>query len=85
MVTQFTSIWVFDNENEMEEYYQELYNDPDFTFLGGFDSIQDIYDELKYQGLTEELISQLTINRYGAVLEILESPNNQYYAFIGAR
>lgn len=69
----------------MEEHYNELQNNPDFTYLGGFDLIQDIYSELEYQGLTDKQITQLTNNRYGDVLETLECPNNQYYAFLGAR
>jgi len=82
---QGTSIWFFDNENEMEERYNELENNPDFSFLGGFDSIQDIYEELEYQGFSDKEVTQLTHNQYGNVLDILECPNNQYYAFVGAR
>ena len=84
MTKHNTVTWFYDDEQEMEEHYTELHNNPDFTYLGGFDLIQDIYSELEYQGLTDKEITQLTNNRYGNVLEILECPNSQYHAFIGA-
>lgn len=81
----YTATWFYDNEQEFEEAYMELQNNPDFTHLGGFDMVQDIYEELNYQGFSDDEITQLTNNRYGNCLEILEEPNNQYQAFIGAR
>lgn len=71
MTKHNTATWFYDDEQEMEEHYNELNNNPDFLFLGGFDLIQHIYDELEYQGLAEDFITQLTNNRYGDVLEIL--------------
>ena len=82
---QGTGINFFDTVEEMEETYRELETNPDFSFLGGFDMVQDIYEELEYQGFKDEEITQLTHNRHGNVLEILECANDQYYAFIGAR
>ena len=82
---QGAGIWFLDTEEELEETYNELENNPDFSYLGGFDMIQDIYEELEYQGFSEAEITQLTHNRYGKCLEILECPNNQYHAFIGDR
>lgn len=85
MTTLHTAILFYDSEDEFEEAYIELYHNPDFTYLGGFDMIQDIYDELNDQGFSDDEITQLTNNRYGNCLDILEAPNNQYQAFIGAR
>lgn len=65
------------------EYSTELYNNPDFTCLGWFDSLNELQDELRYQGLSLELIKELNLNRYGNVLEVLKY-NGQYLAFIGA-
>lgn len=85
MMNKHTAIYFFDTTEEFEETYTELENNPDFSYIGGFDMIEDIYEELEYQGLLEAEITQLTHNRYGNCLEILECPNNQYHAFIGAR
>lgn len=85
MTEQTTSTYFHDTIEEMEKQYNELINNSDFSYLGGFDLIQDIYEELECQGFSDKEVTQLTNNQYGNVLEILECPNNQYHAFIGAR
>lgn len=85
MKKQDTITWYYDNEDEFEEAIHELESNPDFHFIDSYDLIQDIYDELNYQGLTDHEIEQLLDNRYGNCIEILKSANSQYYVYIGAR
>lgn len=79
-----TGINYCDTEEEYEDKINELSDNPDFIFLGYFDSIQSIYEDLDYQGITEEEAQQMSHNRYGACLEILEYASD-YCAFIGIR
>lgn len=79
-----TAVWLCDSEQELEQEMEELDTNPDFTYLGRYDSINEIYEELGYQGFTDEQIEQMTKNRYGNCLEILEYASN-YTAYIGAR
>lgn len=78
-----TTINKFDTREEMEQLFDELEENPDFTYLGHYDMIQDIYEELNYQGFTDEQIDNLCKARYGNVIEILEYAS-YYDVFIGA-
>ena len=81
-----TTIYNVDTEQELQEVYEELENNTDFTMLGYYDMIQDIYEELNYQGFNDEEIEQFTKNQYGTCLEILHLiGSNEYIAFIGTR
>jgi hypothetical protein len=73
-----------DTEEEFYGLCDELEGNPDFTSLGAYTSIQSIYEELNYQGFTDEQIEQFTHNRYGTCLEIVEYASD-YEAFIGTR
>lgn len=77
-------VWFMDTYDEFLEASNELHSNPDFTCLDWFDSLNDIEDELEYQGLTLKQIGELNRARYGNVIEVLEY-NSQYEAFIGAR
>lgn len=76
--------WFCDTEEEFNEHIQELENNPDFTFFGGYDMIQDVEDEFLYQGFSVDEFIQLTNNRYGSVIEILEF-EDKYTVYVGAR
>lgn len=76
--------WFCDTEEEFNEHIKELENNPDFTFFGDFDMIQDVEDEFLYQGISVDEFIQLTNNRYGSVVEILEF-EDKYWVFVGAR
>ena len=76
--------WFCDTEEEFNEHIQELENNPDFTFFGGYDMIQDVEDEFLYQGINADEFIQLTNNRYGSVIDILEF-EDRYWVFVGAR
>ena len=79
-------IWNFDEVSEFERDLKEYENNPDFTLLGHFDSIQDADYELEYQGFTPEEIAKLSLARYGNVIETLQAPDSQtYWVFVGAR
>jgi len=78
-----TTLNYCDTREEMEELYDELEQNPDFTYIGHFDMIQDIYFELNEQGFTDEQIDQLCKARYGNVIEIIEYAS-YYDVFIGA-
>lgn len=79
-----TGINYCDTEEEFFNLLDELENNPDFTSIGAFSMIQSIYEELEYQGFTEEQIEQFSHNRYGTCLEIVEYAS-EYMAFIGTR
>lgn len=79
-----TAVFYCDSLEEKEEMENELESNPDFTLVGHFDSIQDIYDEMEYQGFDEKQIEQLSKNRYGNCLEIIEYVSS-YTAYLGAR
>ena len=79
-----TGIYFCDTEEEYENVIYELNTNPDFSFLGYYDSINDIYDEMEYNGFTEDQTRQLSVNRYGNCLEIIQYIDD-YTAYIGAR
>ena len=79
-----TQRWVYDTKEERFNHMEELEANPDFIYLGHYNSIEAIYEELNYQGFTDEQIDQFTSNHYGTCLEIIEY-NNHYDAFIGQR
>lgn len=79
-----TGVNYCDTEQEFFEACDELEANPDFTYVGTFDSIQDVYEELNYQGLSDEEIEKLSVARYGNCLEIVEYAST-YEAYIGAR
>ena len=79
-----SSSWYCDTEAEFEEAWTENHNNPDFSYIGDYDLLQDLDAELEGYGFSPEEIAQLSRNRYGHVLDVLEY-DNRYYAFIGAR
>ena len=81
-----TTIYNVDSEQELQEVYNDLENNPDFELLGYYEMIQDIYEELNYQGFNDEQIEQFTKNQYGTCLEIIYyPPHDEYIAFLGTR
>ena len=76
--------WYCDTEEEFNEHINELESSPDFTFFGDYDMIQDVEDEFLYQGINVDEFIQLTNNRYGSVIEILEF-EDKYSVYVGAR
>lgn len=79
-----TGVNFCDTEEEYISTIEELESNPDFSLLGYYDSINDIYDEMEYQGFSEDQTQQLTLNRYGDCLEIVQYLDG-YTAYIGAR
>lgn len=79
-----TGVYHCDSIEEKEQQENELESNPDFTLVGHFDMIQDIYFELNEQGFTDEQIEQFSMNRYGNCLEIIEYASS-YTAYFGAR
>lgn len=73
-----------DTEEEFNEEFLERESNSDFTYLGDYDMIQDVEDEFLYQGFSVDEFIQLTNNRYGSVVEILEF-EDKYWVFVGAR
>lgn len=78
------AVWYCNTEKEYDEELEEREKNLDLHLVGYYDAINDIYDELEYQGFIESEITQLTHNRYGNILDIIEY-NSGYAAFIGVR
>lgn len=76
--------WYCDTEEELEIEIEELNNNPDFTFIGNFNMIQDIELEFEEYGIYELEFEQMTQNRYGTCIEILEYASD-YTVFVGDR
>lgn len=79
-----TGVHHCDTEQEFFETCDELESNPDFTYVGTFDSIQDVYHELNYQGFSDEDIAKLSVARYDRCLEIVQYANT-YEAYLGTR
>lgn len=79
-----THVIYCDTEAQETEEIRELENNPDFTLVGHYGLVQDIWSELEYQGFTEAQIDQFNKNRYGTCLEIVEYAS-MYTAYIGTR
>ena len=77
-------VWYMDTYEELIEATEELHSNPDFTYIGWFNMLQDIENELEYQGLSLKEIGEINRARYGNVLEVLEYCS-EYLAFIGTR
>ena len=86
MTTEYkgVAVWHCDSEEEFDEAYNDLAMNPDFTLLGNFGMVQEVYYELEYQGFTEEQLDQFTHYRFGTCLEIKEFASD-YVAFFGTR
>ena len=82
-ISKGIGVWYCDTEEELDERLQELDSNPDFTHVGDYDMLQDMYDELNYQDFTDEQIESLSHQLYGNCLDILEY-SSQYYVYIGA-
>ena len=79
-----TTVIYIDTIEEFEETIQELESNPDFTCLGDYNLIQDIYEKLEEQGFSELEIKQMAANKYGRCLDIIEFESH-YTAYIGNR
>ena len=75
--------WQPTGENDFKDIWADLEDNPDMSFFGQYDSLEDVTGELEYQGFEFDEIVQLTKNRYGNVVEIIEY-ETFFYAFIGA-
>jgi hypothetical protein len=81
-VDKGTAVWYCDTEEERDEQCGIFEDNPDFTHIGHFTAIYQIYEELEYQGLTDDEIREMSQNRYGQCLEIIEYQSH-YDAYIG--
>ena len=79
-----TGVFYCDTEGEKFEMLDELEGNPDFTYLGYFDMVQDVYHELNEYGFSDEEVEKMSLSRYGRVVEIIEYLDH-YDAFIGVR
>lgn len=74
--------WAASTESVFKDVRCILEDDTDMINFGVFNSLEELMDELEYRGLGLKEILQLTRNRYGNVIEILEY-NSRFYMFIG--
>ena len=77
-----TTLNYFEEVLDFEQFFDELYLNSDFIYIGHFDLIQDIYEEFNDHGFTDEEIDELCKARHGDVVEILEF-NSSYDVFVG--
>ena len=75
--------WKPTGENDFKDMWTHLDDNPDMTYSGRYNSLEELTGELEYQGLVFDEIVQLTKNRYGNVVEIIEY-DSAFYTFIGA-
>lgn len=78
------AIFYLNSQNGLDGWIEEIKDNPDFTELGTFKSVRDLYDELNYHGFTDVEITQMTNARYGRCLDIANY-ELEYVAFIGQR
>lgn len=77
-------VYRFDNEEEFTEEFNALEENPDFQQLGTYKDIEDIDDDLEYQGFLSSEVAKYHNARYGRVIEVLEF-NGTYEVFCGVR
>ena len=70
-------------EDDFKGLEYDFIDNPDISHYGTYNSLEDLVDELEYQGLSYSEIVQLTKNRYGDVIEIVEYAS-AFHLFIGA-
>ena len=75
--------WKPTGENDFKDMWTHLDDNPDMSYFGRYNSLKEVVGELEYQGLDFKEIVQLTKNRYGNVVEIIEY-DSAFYVFIGA-
>ena len=75
--------WKPTGENDFKDMWTNLDDSPDMSYFGRYNSLEEVSNELEYQGLDFKEIVQLTKNRYGNVVEIIEY-DSIFYVFIGA-
>ena len=75
--------WKPTGENDFKDMWTHLDDNPDLSDCWLFNSLEELVDELEYQGLDFKEVVQLTKNRYGNVVEIIEY-DSIFYVFIGA-
>ena len=74
--------WKPTTEDEFNELEYDFIDNPDVLYYGTFNSLAEVVDDLEYQEYNFNEIVQLTKNRYGHVIEIIEYDSN-FYVFIG--
>lgn len=86
-MTTFTEIgyWVYDNELDFLENITELENNPDFEEYGTFNTLENFWEEMEYQGFDWETLVEVTNARYGRCFELVETANNDFILYVGAR
>ena len=75
--------WKPIGENDFKDMWTHLDDSPDMSYFGRYSSLEEVANELEYQGFEFKEIVQLTKNRYGNVVEIIEY-DSAFYVFIGA-
>ena len=76
--------WKSTGENDFKDIWTDLDDNPDMTYFGRYSSLEEVANELEYQGFEFDEIVQLTKNRYGNVVEIIEY-DSTFYMFTGGR
>ena len=76
--------WTPTTKEVFQELFHEFDNNEDLSECWLFNSLEELVDELEYQGLDFKEIVQLTKNRYGNVIDIIEY-DSAFYIFIGGR
>lgn len=75
--------WTPKTQNDFNDLFQDFIDNPDFSDCWFFNSLEELVDELEYHGFNFNELVQLTTNRYGDVVEIIEY-DSAIYMFIGA-
>ena len=75
--------WTPTFEDDFKDACYDFIDNPDISHYGTYNTLEDLVDELEYQGLNFNEIVQLTKNRYGSVIEIIEYAS-AFHVFIGA-
>lgn len=78
------SILYCDTLDVFSIWHEELDENPDFDYIGAFDTIESIYEYFNYQGFKNYQTIQLSKNRYGNILEIARI-DDEFIVYIGAR
>ena len=61
--------WKPTGDNDFKDIWADLDDNPDMSYFGRYNSLDELVGELEYQGFEFDEIVQLTNNRYGNVVE----------------
>ena len=80
-----SGVWYPQDSDEFKDLINDLENNPDFSFFTVASNLDEVVEEIEYQGISLDSLVNMATNRYGNVIEIIyDKEHNNYHVYVGA-